>query len=308
MSCCKIPQTYEQQLGILKTRGLVVADEPFALHCLEHHNYYRLSAYRFVLTNPENPDQFLPRTTFEQFWGLYCFDRQLRLLVMEAVKRLEISVRSHWAYVFSHARGPQGYEDASNFHDVQRHTKALAALDNEIGRSHEVFVGHFQTKYGMPRPPVWAACEVMSFGLLSRFYENYKRIGDRKKIARAFDLFPETLKSLLEHSTYVRNLCAHHSRLWNRRFTITLALPHHPAKVVENLNPAEDRRIYNTLVVLAHVVDVVEPENHWAHRLLALLRAQTFPVTEHMGFHEDWETRPMWNHRAHHSVQAGGSK
>jgi len=195
MSCCKLPQTYQQQLDILKNRGLIVADEPVALHCLEHHNYYRLSAYRFVLTNPENPDQFLPETTFEQLWGLYCFDRQLRLLVMEAVKRLEISVRSHWAYVLAHARGPQAYEDVANFHDAQRHTKTLAALDNEIARSHEVFVNHFQTKYSMPRPPVWAACEVMSFGLLSRFYENYKRISDRKKIARAFDLFPETLKS-----------------------------------------------------------------------------------------------------------------
>lgn len=308
MSCCKLPQTYQQQLDILKGRGLQVADEPCALHCLEHHNYYRISAYRFVLTELDNPDQFLPGTTFEQLWGLYCFDRQLRLLVMEAVKRLEISVRSHWAYVLAHARGPQGYEDASNFHDVQRHTKALSALDNEIARSHEVFLNHFQSKYGMPRPPVWAACEVMSFGLLSRFYENYKRISDRKKIARSLDLFPETLKSLLEHATYVRNLCAHHSRLWNRRFTITLALPHHPVKVVGSLNPEEDRRIYNTLVVLAHVVDVVEPENHWAHRLLALLRAQTFPVTEHMGFPCGWETLPMWNHRARHSTQEGVAK
>ncbi len=308
MSCCKLPQTYQQQLDILKNRGLIVADEPVALHCLEHHNYYRLSAYRFVLTNPENPDQFLPETTFEQLWGLYCFDRQLRLLVMEAVKRLEISVRSHWAYVLAHARGPQAYEDVANFHDAQRHTKTLAALDNEIARSHEVFVNHFQTKYSMPRPPVWAACEVMSFGLLSRFYENYKRISDRKKIARAFDLFPETLKSLLEHATYIRNLCAHHSRLWNRKFTITLALPQHPARIVESLNPVEDRRIYNTLVVLAHVVDVVEPENHWAHRLLALLRAQTIPVTQHMGFPDDWESRPMWNHRARHLAQEGAAK
>jgi abortive infection bacteriophage resistance protein len=148
----------------------------------------------------------------------------------------------------------------------------------------------------------------MSFGLLSRFYENYKRISDRKKIARAFDLFPETLKSLLEHATYIRNLCAHHSRLWNRKFTITLALPQHPARIVESLNPVEDRRIYNTLVVLAHVVDVVEPENHWAHRLLALLRAQTLPVTQHMGFPDDWETRPIWNQRARHSAQEGAAK
>lgn len=298
MSCSKTPTTWQEQLDLFKARGLQIDDETFALHCLKHHNYYRLSAYRFALALDNDPDQFQEGVTFDDLWGLYCFDRQLRLLVMEAVKRLEISVRSHWAYILAHARGPQAYENASNFHDVQRHTKALAALDHELGRSHEVFVGHFQSKYGMVRPPVWAACEVMSFGLLSRFYENYKRIGDRKKIAWAFGLYPETLKSLLEHATYVRNLCAHHSRLWNRRFTITMVMPKHPRKVEESLNPEEGRRIYNTLVVLAHIVDVVEPENHWAHRLLALLRAQTSDVTSHMGFPEDWETRPVWTGRS----------
>lgn len=301
MSYKKVPTTYSEQLDILKNRGLFVTDEAFALHCLEHHNYYRISAYRFPLTVAGAPDQFLPGATFEQLWGLYCFDRQLRLLIAEAVKRLEISVRSHWAYILAHAHGPQAYEDPANFRDVQRHTGSLAALDNEIKRSHEVFINHFQSKYSMPRPPIWAACEVMSFGLLSRFYENSKRISDRKKIARAFDLYPETLKSLLEHAAYVRNLCAHHSRVWNRRFTITLALPRHPQLVIESLHPSEDRRVYNTLVVLAHVVDLVEPKNHWAHRLLALLRAQTFPVTQHMGFPADWEDRPMWVHRAHQS-------
>ena len=95
MSFNKPPKSYAEQLQILKNRGLVVADDAFAEHCLKHHNYYRLSAYRFPLTEPDNPDRFLPGTTFDNFWGLYCFDRQLRLLVMEGVKRLEISVRAH---------------------------------------------------------------------------------------------------------------------------------------------------------------------------------------------------------------------
>lgn len=299
MNCSKDPKTYQEQLAILKSRGLQVADEAFAIECLAHHNYYRLSAYRFVLAEDGNPDQFKAGTSFSDLWGLYCFDRQLRLLVMEAVKRLEISARSHWAYILAHARGAQAYEDPANYQNIQLHTKALSALDNEIGRSHEVFVNHFQTKYSMQRPPIWAACEVMSFGLLSRFYANHKRISDRKKIARALSLYPETLKSLLEHATYIRNLCAHHSRLWNRRFTITMALPQHPVDLVASLNPAEDRRIYNTLVVLAHVVNIVEPTNHWTHRVRALIHAQTYPVTPHMGFPADWEARPIWQKGAH---------
>lgn len=301
MSYDKPARTYAEQLEILKSRGLAVGDPTLALHCLEHFNYYRISAYRFPLSIQGNPDRFLPGATFEQLWGLYCFDRQLRLLVTEALKRLEVSVRAHWAYVLGHAHGAQAYEMPAVFMDVRRHTNSLSKLDEELGRSHEVFVSHFQKKYGMSRPPIWAVCEIMSFGLLSRFYENIAKDRDRKAIANAYQLAPDTLKSLLEHSVYVRNLCAHHARLWNRRFTITLALPRHqPQSVVSSLHPAKDRHLYNTLVLLAHVVDIVEPQNHWAHRLLALIRCQTLPVTEHMGFPSDWESRPIWANRTRH--------
>lgn len=303
MSYNKPPQTYAEQLTILQGRGLVVGNADFALHCLEHCNYYRISAYRFPLTVAGDPDQFLPGTTFEQLWGLYCFDRQLRLLVTEALKRLEVSVRAHWAYVLGHAHGASAYEAPEVFRDARRHTGALAKLDDELARSHEVFVSHFQHKYGMSRPPIWAACEIMSFGVLSRFYENIAKEHDRKAIARVYDMSPETLKSLLEHAVYVRNLCAHHARLWNRRFTITVGLPQtRPAAVVASLNPDENRRLYNTLVLLSHIVDIVEPQNHWAHRLLALIRSQTIQVTVHMGFPTDWETMPMWANRARHTT------
>jgi len=214
---------------------------------------------------------------------------------MEGVKRLEISARTNVAYTLAHTFGVFSYEDPAFFHNRYRHTKGLATLDEELRRSKEVFVHHYHNEYGLPRPPIWAACEVMSFGLLSRFYENIKADRVRKTIAAEYELMPKTMRSLLLHAVYVRNLCAHHSRLWNRRFTITLSLPEHrPSDLVACLNPGEDRRIYNTLVMLAHVVNIVEPENHWSHRLRALIHSQAFPVTTHMGFPADWEDRPIW--------------
>lgn len=295
MSFNKPPKTYAEQVGILESRGLGIPDPAFAEHCLRHHNYYRLSAYRFAFTLPGNPDRFQHGITFNDLWGLYCFDRRLRLLVMEGLKRLEISVRTNVAYTLAHHYGVFSYEDPSVFHSAYRHTQTLATLDEELRRSKEIFVQHYKDEYNLQRPPIWAACEVMSFGLLSRFYENIKADKPRKTIAAEYGLMPQTMKSLLRHGVYVRNLCAHHSRLWNRRFTITLSLPQHkPETLLPNLHPPEDRRIYNTLVLLAHIVDIVEPENHWSHRLRALLRAQTYPVTRHMGFPEDWADRPIW--------------
>jgi abortive infection bacteriophage resistance protein len=153
MSCPKPAKTYQEQLEILKSRGLEIPDEARALHYLTHHNYYRLSAYRIPFTQPGNPDQFLPGTTFDDLWSLYHFDRTLRQIVNEAVKRVEISVRARWAYVLGHAYGAQAYENASVFHNLQRHTDSLARLDEQLDRSEETFVSHYKKKYQMQRPP-----------------------------------------------------------------------------------------------------------------------------------------------------------
>jgi abortive infection bacteriophage resistance protein len=295
MSCNKPPKTYEEQLALLKNRGLIIDDEPRAIHCLKHHNYYRLSAFRFPLTVMGDPDQFLPGTKFSELWNLYHFDRVLRQLVAEGVKRVEISVRAHWAYVLAHAHGPQAYEHAPVFRNPQRHTDALAKLDAELGRSHEDFVSHYKKKYNMVRPPIWAACEVMSFGLLSRFYENIKRNSNRKQISNTYGLSPEVLESLLQHCAYIRNLCAHHSRLWNRRFTITVQLPKFsPPSLISNFNLIEGRRIYNTLVLLVFVVEIIEPKNQWAKRLFDHINTLNPNLHSHMGFPPDWKDRPIW--------------
>lgn len=295
MSSAKPPKTYAEQLDLLKCRGLVVENEALALHRLAHHNYYRLSAYRFPLTREGKPDHFKPGATFEDLWGLYEFDRDLKHLVVEALKQVEISVRSRWAYVMGHRHGGQAFEQAELFADKIRHTEALQKLDEELRRSEEPFVAHYRQKHGMVRPPIWAACEVMSFGLLSQFFANTAQDRDRKEVARTYRLFPDTLKSLLQHAAYVRNLCAHHARLWNRRFTITLTLPQtQPMNMLSSLHPGETRRIYNTLVLLGHMLDVIEPEHTWRHRLTALIQSQRFPVTSSMGFPEDWLGRPAW--------------
>jgi abortive infection bacteriophage resistance protein len=295
MSCHRPPKTYEEQLQILKSRGLIVHEASKALHCLEHHNYYRLSAYRFPLTVLGNPDQFLPGTTFDDLWNLYHFDRTLRQFAAEAVKRVEISVRSRWSYVLAHLYGPQAYEDSSVFHNSVRHKDMLQRLDEEMARSHEDFIAHYKTKYRTLRPPIWAASEVLTFGLLSRFYENIKRNKDCKQISTTYSMSPETLESLLQHCAYIRNLCAHHSRLWNRRFTITLQLPRSsPRAVLPNLNPAQDRLIYNTLVLLTHMLGVIEPASTWSRRLVGQLLLLDSRFLPHMGFPNDWQHRPLW--------------
>lgn len=291
----KTATTYEQQLALWESRGLAIDNRPFAQHCLEHLNYYRLSAYRFSLSEKGDPDRFLPGTNFATLWALYEFDRRLRQHLSDALKRVEISVRSRLAYVLAHSHGPQALADTTLFTDAIRHTDTLSRLDEELRRSNEVFVGHFRRNHNLLRPPIWAACEVMSFGLLSRFYANIAPFKPSKEIARTYKLFPPALKSFLEHAAHVRNLCAHHARLWNRRLTVTMDLPEaQPMSILSSFHPAEDRKIYNTLVLLGHMMDVIGPGHTWTRRLVELIEETPFNVPPEMGFPADWRERDFW--------------
>ena len=128
MPFSKLARTHTEQLSIMKARGLAIADEPFAIHCLTHYNYYRLSIYARPFLVTIDPPVFKPGTRFEDVWELYCFDRALRQLVHEATKRFEISARSRWAYEMGHACGAFSYEDPANFTDAVRHEELQVEL------------------------------------------------------------------------------------------------------------------------------------------------------------------------------------
>lgn len=145
----------------------------------------------------------------------------------------------------------------------------------------------------------------MSFGLLSRFYSNMKDAASRKEIACTYGLFPDTMESLLKHGSYVRNLCAHHARLWNRSFTITLAQPRtRPVQILSSLHTGDVRKIYNTLVLLGHMTDVIAPDCKWSQRIFRLIDLCTFPVAGHMGFPSGWRNLPFWTNVARQLAQA----
>ena len=292
--------TYPQQLDQLKSRGLAVPDEAFARHILEHHNYYRLSAYRFSFTVPGNPDQFLPGTSFTQIWGLCCFDRSLRQLVLEACKRVEISARSRWAYELGRLLGPVAYTENRNFSDPLIHARTLTKLDSEMSRSKEDFIKHHRITLGMPWPPAWVIAEVASFGNTSNLIGQIKDPSVRQAIADSYHLDEKTFCSLLHHLCVIRNTAAHHSRLWNRKFTVTFQLPKKkPAHLHPNFhNPQGSgnfRKIHNSLILLVHLLECIEPATHWPSRLVSLLQSLEPRLLLEMGFPADWKTRPLWN-------------
>lgn len=292
----KLALSYEQQLQLLESRGLGVPDRPFAIHCLRHLNYYRLSPYRFPLTESGNPDRFRTGITFAQLWALYDFDQTLRRHVLDAAKRVEVSVRSHWAYVMGLKYGPFCYEDSAIFEKADEHLRCLAKVYTDLASSKEDFVKHFRDKYGLTRPPVWAVCEVLSFGQMSRLFQNLKTPLDRKAIAAPFGIDEKIFVSFLNYLTVVRNTAAHHARLWDRRFSVKFVLPHKPAKLKASLHddPAADGRIYNTITMLLHLLEVIEPNCRVGPSIYRTIDAFDAIYHPHMGMPPDWKDRPLW--------------
>lgn len=292
----KPAKTLDQQVELLTSRGLVIPNAERAAFYLGEINYYRLRAYWLPFEADHATHQFQTGTTFDQVLDLYIFDRKLRLLLMDSIERAEVAVRTRWAYEMAHRHGPHAHMDPGLSRSFTRWSSNISALGAEIERSREVFIEHYQQSYELPElPPVWAVCEVMSLGLLSRWYTQLGPMATRSAIAGHFGLDQQQFEGLLEHLAYVRNLCAHHSRTWNRRFTKAMPLPRHkPSGLRVQMNTGEDRLIYNTLVILLHLVDAISPGHHWRQELLGLLQAHPDVPIAAMGFRPDYRQLPIW--------------
>jgi len=289
----KPPTTHKQQVELLRERGMVFDDSATAEFYLQHLNYYRLSAYWLPFEADHSTHRFCPNTHFDQVLNLYVFDRELRLLVLDAIERVEVSVRSQWSYQMAHEHGTHAHLDASIAFKYHLWQQNLHKLNGEVARSDETFIKHLQNTYMESLPPIWAVCEVMSLGLLSRWYNNLKPMPTRRAIANTYELDERVLESWLRHLSLVRNTCAHHSRLWNREFTITPLLPRNkPQGLITQLHPGS-RKLYNTLVLLLHCMDIIAPHHHWRTRLQDLIAKYEIPIKA-MGFPANWENLPIW--------------
>lgn len=296
--------TFEAQLDHLKSRGLLVEDEPAALQQLASISYYRLSGYWYPFRERSKQgkvgNQFRPGTYFNQIIALYEFDRQLRSLVMDAIERVEVAARTRLTYEIGHRYGAFGHNDPNNFHLNFAHRTWLTKLEQETSRSSDEFIRHYQNKYdGFPRIPVWMLTEVMSFGALSFFYKGLKNdqksaIEDKKAVSDYFGLHYKRLGDWLHTLTYVRNVCAHHSRLWNRE----LAIRPDKAKQKEWLRPITPRndRLFYVLLMLRYLLKSSGNGDDWAAEVSKLLEpfASINPYRLAMGIPEDWRNHPLW--------------
>ena len=273
----------------------MAADRDVLLRRLKAVGYYRLCAYWHPFKQTD--DLFAPNTTFETVWERYTFDRQLRLAVMDAIERVEVAVRASLINVLAMRGGPFAHLNIRNFPSVasDQHARLVEDLRELASRSSEVFVEHFKATYDeFPDLPIWAAAETMSFGnMLTLFRMSGKHV--QNPIAADYKLTGKVFLSWLLTLNYVRNLCAHHSRLWNRELALRPILPDlkhdgrwHGPRAVSN------RRIFVVLTMLHCLVREIAPQTGWRNRLYAVFdRFPNIPLRA-MGIPADWRTHDLW--------------
>lgn len=288
MKYSKRPLPFESQLELLKQRGLLIPDDKEALHVLEHINYYRLSAY--FLPCQSEKDIFDSGTTFEDILYLYEFDGRLRNLLAEGLGRIEISAKTQISHYVAMNYGAFGYLDAGHF-DFRRplapmtHAQWLEKVRDSVRRSREVFKEHFFSKYDEEKDlPIWMAIELMSFGLVSQLYRGMKK-HDRQDVARGyFKIDQRLMTSWLHTIVYIRNLCAHHSRIWNRVFGVRPLSNRRD----NDWDGIDNRKVFSVFLLIKKMMHFQDKWDEWSGKLLTL--QGEFPDIDvgRMGFPQHW--------------------
>lgn len=297
MKYLKPPVLIKDQIEILKKRGLTFENESRAEHYLSNISYYRLRAYTYPFqdnTDPNHP--FVVDVSFEQIINLYVFDRQLRLLIFDAIEKIEIALRTQVIYQFSINHGAFWHTNPSLYRNGLRFAKQLTSLQEEIDRSSETFIDHYKNTYTSPsQPPCWMSLEVASMGLLSQIFQNLKISSEKKAIAKHFgipDVF--TFENWIFCFCNLRNICAHHGRVWNRRL-VKITLPYNTSSLYISDLKVYPNKLYATISSLQYVINTISPGSNFKQRLKAIMSDCPLKQEKEMGFPVDWEKDPFWN-------------
>lgn len=289
----KLALTVEQQVDLLISRGLKIGNRDAVSHYLSFIGYYRLSAYCIPFQyggKDTDRHNFRPDTSFEQILDLYIFDRKLRLLVMDAVERIEVAVKAAISNVASVNHGSHWFLREEFFTSNFNHNLFIEKVrkDTSINKS-ETFIRHYKSNYSDPElPPSWMIFEMLSLGTVSLIYK-FLKPELKKEIASLFSIHYSILESWLHTLSYLRNLCAHHSRLWNRVFTIK-------PKILKECRvhiPQGDKFFAQTFVVI-RLLREISQDSHWEERLGHLIAEYSTIDISIMGFPKDWISLPIW--------------
>jgi abortive infection bacteriophage resistance protein len=266
---------------------MLIHDEAQAREALLRINYYRFSGYALhfeVHINGQRTHTFKEGTTFDAVINLYEFDTRLRALLFSYIEPVEVAFRTALCYELSiQTEDPYWYRDRNRYDKNFNFNGLISTCKREYERSEETFIKSHKDKYGSSSlPPGWILTEILSMGQWSKIYKNLLDPEAKKDVARHFDTKPHFLESWIHALSVLRNLCAHHCRIWDRNFAIKPKLPTSlKASVLNNA------RIAALTLVLTHLLKPLEKNLKFHGDLDAMLAAFPEVPRSNMGFPQE---------------------
>lgn len=306
--------THDQQLKLLADRGLELPGNlDAAKRLLSRVGYYRLSGYFYPLRKTKargetgRLDDFVEGASLELILALSEFDKALRVIVMHAVETIEVALRVAIAHelgkLHSEAHLNPRYLSAAFTKTTHRGTSAhedwIKRFHDLCSRSKEDFVKHHDEKYA-GHMPIWVAIELWDFGLLSKFFGGLQ-VRDQRRISQRYSLVEDKiLANWLWNFAFLRNVVAHHARLWNRTNPAPIKLPA-PERVplLKGLDTGDGAtgKLFSSLTCMRYLIRTIDPTSQWHLQLRQVLKM--FPSSPLLslasaGFPEDWESWEVW--------------
>ena len=305
MTYDKKPKSDEELADLLISRGLVATREQL-LEAFKAVGYFRLTGYLVPFKASEG-DNYVSGTTFDRVWQIYTFDRKLRLMAMDALARIEIAIRTLIVKYHVEAFPDDAFAYMRNESlpglDARRHEEFLRSISRSIKNAkQEADIVHLRRVYGIEEyPPVWNMMEHVPFGVVTLYYEGLAP-QVKQKVANTFFIWPNAFSGVLMTFKNARNICAHHSRFWNRHIASRIA---QTLGTRRELQPLEEcilcqanrnyTTIFSVLSLCAHCIRLVRPQSKWIQRCKQLLESADDFMLQGMGVPTNWKTLQLWS-------------
>jgi abortive infection bacteriophage resistance protein len=285
--------TIQEQIALLEHRGIKIQDKEKAAHSLRFIGYYRLSGYTHYFKTAH--DLYSDKATWDAILNHYTFDSELRILLFESIKLIEVATKSAITSVMTDRYGPFWFNNNELFvnHLGSKIINGGEFIQQAIREStveqknKDVFLKHYYDTYAFPDiPPSWVVMETLSMGIVSKMLSLLK-VETRKEIAILFKTKERHLVSWIRSLTYTRNLCAHHARIWNRIFTLKVEADKRYAICREEA--FYKGRIYSQMVVIWILLQAIDPANPFEQDIKDILRLFPHDYATDMGFPKNWD-------------------
>ena len=236
---------------------------------------------------------------------MYRFDRELRLLALDAIEKIEVAARTVISDTLANRYHAHWYLDQSLFAKAFRYTELIRAIEKDThfdtqGGYHPIFKHYYHTYHEPKSPPSWMLAEGLTLGTWSKLFAFLKQKTDKQAVASAFGLPAKVLQSWLHSLSHLRNTCAHHGILWNRHFHTLPMIPQH-------LTPADKSQFQPNHLVKAQLamlqvwLQTVAPGSSWSNRLYQLFQKYSTIPLKDTGFEPAWFHHAFWCIEGHAS-------